>query len=109
MVLQFRLRIIIVDRSWLQWSRACWLVWIALIKTVGIPTERTAQSVRVIFDTLPVSGHGTQKLMCHLFKGGIAFRCSAQDAEPMPMRNAAADLTRDARSLRRVAAPGDPW
>ena len=47
--------------------------------------------------------------MCHLFKGGIALRCSAQDAEPMPMRNAAADLTRDARSLRRAAAPGDPW
>ena len=43
------------------------------------------------------------------FQCGIALRCSAQDAEPMPMRNAAADLTRDARSLRRVAAPGDPW
>ena len=51
-----------------------------------------------------------RKISCVIFfKGGIALRCSAQDAEPMPMRNAAADLTRDARSLRRAAAPGDPW
>ena len=57
------------------------------------------------------SGHGTQKTKDGVifFKGGIALHCSAQDAEPMPMRNAAADLTRDARSLRRAAAPGDPW
>ena len=85
------------------------LVWIALIKRKDDAKNCVAVFQFASFLDTPRVVMGRKSSCVIFFQCGIALRCSAQDAEPMPMRNAAADLTRDARSLRRVAAPGDPW